>query len=609
MRVVFNIMIAVALVVLSGPAPAQQPAPAETPNTGAVTVLTDGIADPSGRVSRGFSELSLYLDQAGKLRVLPLMGYGGVANVRDLLKLRGADFAILNNDILAYLALTKTYPEASRRIRFVTHLYDERVYLIARNQIKTVADLKGRKVAVTSENSPGNVTARTVLGTLKVNATLVPFRVTGDVGLLKDVDAFLLLERDAARLPNNFWRSGEYRLMSLPPAGELAKIYRPAAFGDREFPDLQPAAGQVQTLKAETLLVVFDWAPTQGRFGDVTRFVDALMTALPQMRQKLPDTFWPETSLKTAPLGWQRYAPAEARLKTLPAASLGATRTSQQPRRDTAGEKPALAPAPVAAPAGSTAAIRLSAIARPPLTESKKPNGGFIADLTLSALRASGYRDASEPSLQWMENGGRQLEDLLTKNTTDVALPWVAPDCEHPETLGPSSALICDGTLLSAPLFQAVYTFFVRTDGDFHFENDESISQRIICVPENHDLTDLNGPERRWVSEGKIKLVRPATLIDCFGLVEKREADAVLVNELEGHFVVERLGLSQVFQVTPRAVANHSVVAVVAKTNPKAEEFIRAINAGIAQLKQGEQYAQIVGKSLSELWQRGNVKQ
>jgi hypothetical protein len=291
MRVVFNIMIAVALVVLSGPAPAQQPAPAETPNTGAVTVLTDGIADPSGRVSRGFSELSLYLDQAGKLRVLPLMGYGGVANVRDLLKLRGADFAILNNDILAYLALTKTYPEASRRIRFVTHLYDERVYLIARNQIKTVADLKGRKVAVTSENSPGNVTARTVLGTLKVNATLVPFRVTGDVGLLKDVDAFLLLERDAARLPNNFWRSGEYRLMSLPPAGELAKIYRPAAFGDREFPDLQPAAGQVQTLKAETLLAVFDWAPTQGRFGDVTRFVDALMTALLQMRQKLPDTF------------------------------------------------------------------------------------------------------------------------------------------------------------------------------------------------------------------------------------------------------------------------------------------------------------------------------
>jgi hypothetical protein len=617
MRTVFSFLMAVIFLALSGQASAQLPAPPETPGTGAVTVLTDGIAEPSGRISRGFSALSQHLDEAGKLRVLPLMGYGGTANVRDLLKLKGADFAILNSDILAYLAYTKGYPDAPRRIRYVTALYEEKVYLIVRNKIQSVQELKGLKVITGPENSASFITAYTIFSGLKLAPKLTPAKLTPGTALPKDADAFLLLERDVARIPNTYWRSGEYHLLNLAAAGELAKIYRPASFEEKEAPDLQPR-GAVQTLKVETLLAVYDWAPSSARYADAARFIDTLLTSMPALRQKLPDTFWPETNLKTSAPGWHRYALAEARLKTLPAASLAALRTRQIPSALPAQPPAAQSAAPgqPSSPAqpeeagtkpAPSAPVRLSAIARPPLTESKKPNGGFIADLTVSAMRASGYIGAEEFSIHWAENGARQLDELLTKNATDIALPWVAPDCENPENLGPSSALICDGALMSAPLFQAVYTFYVRADGDFRFENDDSIAQRVVCVPEHHDLTDLNGPDRRWVSEGKVKVLRPATLIDCFGMVERHEADAVLVNELEGHFVVDRLGLAQVLRPTERAVANHAVVALAAKTNPRGEAMLAAISGGIAKLKQGEQYAQIVEKTLAELWQRNKA--
>src|SRR5262249_13966409 len=79
---------------------AQAPNPRTEARKGLVSVLTDGIADPGSRATRAVNQLADYASQLTNVRVLPISGHGAAANVRDLLYLRGVDFAVLNNDVL-----------------------------------------------------------------------------------------------------------------------------------------------------------------------------------------------------------------------------------------------------------------------------------------------------------------------------------------------------------------------------------------------------------------------------------------------------------------------------------------------------------------------------
>ena len=154
--------IAIGLLALMLPAQAeqQQKAPAAR---GAVTVLTDGITEPNSGATRAINELA---KEIGNIRVLPIAGHGAVANVRDLLRLKGVDFAVLNSDIFPFLEQTRQYPIAQKQIRYVTHIYSQKVYLLTRKDFKTINDLRGRKLAVPSRGAGSHTTAMTLFNLL-----------------------------------------------------------------------------------------------------------------------------------------------------------------------------------------------------------------------------------------------------------------------------------------------------------------------------------------------------------------------------------------------------------------------------------------------------------
>jgi TRAP-type uncharacterized transport system substrate-binding protein len=99
----------------------------------------------NGSATRAINELA---KEIGNIRVLPIAGHGALANVRDLLRLKGVDFAVLNSDIFPFLEQTRQYPNAQKQIRYATHIYSQKVYLLTRKEFKTIADLRKRKIAV-----------------------------------------------------------------------------------------------------------------------------------------------------------------------------------------------------------------------------------------------------------------------------------------------------------------------------------------------------------------------------------------------------------------------------------------------------------------------------
>ncbi len=204
-----------------------------TPKPGAhmVSILSDGTSDPNGAVSQVLSEIAITLDKESDVRVLSLSGYGGATNARDLLQLRGADMAVINHDVLAYLDLSQTLPDARRKIRLIAPLFNQRVFLFARQNVKVIEELKGRKVGVPLARSSRGVTARTVFGSLKISVEVVELN-NKDLANRADLDAILLFESDLPDLKAFGILAGAYHLLSIPASsGPLAQVYLPSKLG------------------------------------------------------------------------------------------------------------------------------------------------------------------------------------------------------------------------------------------------------------------------------------------------------------------------------------------------------------------------------------------
>jgi uncharacterized protein len=576
---------------------AQAPNPRIEVKKGLVSVLTDGIADPGSRATQAINQLAAYAGRIPNVRVLPISGRGATENVRDLLYLRGVDLAVLNSDVLAFLDLTNQYPDARRRLRYVTHLFDQKVFLLARNGINAIEDLRGRRLAVLSETGGSRVTARALFGLSRIDVAveaLGPDEVLDDDALGK-FDGALLLSDDLARVRLGARMHQDYHLLPIPMTPELQKAYRSAGI------DAKEAAGfsseeNVETVTVSALLAVFNWAPTQGRYADVTNFITALFSNLKGLRQA-PNSVWRQADISASSPGWTRF-PAVLPQQILTPAQLVELAAVERPVATLA---PAAEPSP--APNQMTRHIRVLAAERAPLADRHLPDGGVIAALVKASLRMADSRDGghSDVEMSWTSTLPT-IERLQNESAIDLSLPWESADCEQPNDLAHASAMLCDDVFYSEPVFQLVIGLFALADGGFDFKTDESIFGKSICVPLDRDASVLNGDGRKWLSERRISMIRRSTLLDCISLAQQREADAFVASDLEGRYALGQLGLSQLFKMMERPLGTRGVHVIVPKDRPQAEELINAVNQGLKQLKQSDAYSSIIRQHLMKLW-------
>ena len=88
--------------------------------------------------------------------------------------------------------------------------------------------------------------------------------------------------------------------------------------------------------------------------------------------------------------------------------------------------------------------------------------------------------------------------------------------------------------------------------------------------------------------------------------VQTLEADAFVASDLEGRFVLDRLGLSRDFRMLERPLGIRGVHVVASREHVQASELISAVNRGLKELKQTDAYAAIVRNHLMRLW-NGNT--
>jgi uncharacterized protein len=585
------IAFAVGLLALALPAAAepQQKAPATA--RGMVTILTDGIAEPNSGATRAINELA---KEIGNIRALPIAGHGAVANVRDLLRLKGVDFAVLNSDIFPFLEQTRQYPQAQKQIRYVTHIYSQKVYLLTRKEFKTINDLRGRKLAVPSRGAGSHTTAMVLFNLLGIDVVLHA-GVDLDDFSVESFDGILLLGDELARAHLSAQARRDLQVMPIGFELPLRATYRQAVIEPQELPGVT-VAENTETVAVSTLLAVYNWTSAQPRYADVSGFSARLFAALPRLRQNA-SSVWRQADINAQIGGWSRYSAAQ------PAKALSKEQLAQL----ALAERPQAMLPPVAGDAATAAVaapkITVLVMGRAPLAEPQLPAGGLIPELLRSSL-SKARLGRSQIELRWAT--ATPVKSLLSDDTIDISLPWDGADCERPNDLVQASAVLCDNALYSDPILEVVVGLFTRSDSKFTFATDESILGKSICISGDQDVSPLNGQGRDWISQKRVTAVRKPTLLDCASAVQTQEADAFVASDLEGRFVLDRLGLSRDFRMLERPLGIRGVHVVASRERVQAAELISAVNRGLKELKETDAYAAIVRSHLMRLW-NGNA--
>src|SRR5215204_2113500 len=205
---------------------------------------TVGVAggQRSGTYMTLADELAQVLDDGDNLRVLPIVTYGAASNLDDLLYLRHVDLVMTQSDVFEYFRTQRKTPNLENRIHYIIRLPLSEVHLLAGTDIKSIEDLRGKKVSFGPAGSASSLTGTIVFQRLGVkveqvlldNATAMQKLKSGELAALvrvigKPVDFF-------AHIPPN---SGLH-LVPIPFNKVFADQYGLGEFTSQDYPTLVP---------------------------------------------------------------------------------------------------------------------------------------------------------------------------------------------------------------------------------------------------------------------------------------------------------------------------------------------------------------------------------
>src|SRR6516162_3465531 len=126
----------------------------------AVSVVVSGLSCTCARFAEDIRNVVNDLRPDG-IRILPILGVGGLQNLNDVLFLKGVDMGVIDEDNLRLLKKRdpQLYANLEQRVHYITKLYNSEFQVIARNDIKTYQDLRGKKVNFNLKDSQTEVSA------------------------------------------------------------------------------------------------------------------------------------------------------------------------------------------------------------------------------------------------------------------------------------------------------------------------------------------------------------------------------------------------------------------------------------------------------------------
>jgi uncharacterized protein len=286
----------------------------------AVSIVVSGLSCTCARFAEDIRNVVNDLRPDG-LRVLPVLGVGGLQNLNDVLFLKGADMGVVDEDNMRLLKKRdpQLYANIEQRVNYITKLYNSEFHVVARNDIKGYDDLRGQKVNFNLKDSQTEVTAEIVFKLLDIEVQRSNYDNDEAIKKLRDgeISAMIILSgAPQAALAKLRKEDGVHFLAlderSLPGRNTTAVFadYLPIELTHDEYPALIPQSATVPTIGNRALLVAYSWPENSVRYNRLARFVRDFFGKIDQFQDGARHPKWREINIAAEIPGWTRFKPA-----------------------------------------------------------------------------------------------------------------------------------------------------------------------------------------------------------------------------------------------------------------------------------------------------------
>jgi uncharacterized protein len=278
-------------------------------NRGVVELETTGSAGISVRLAEDLARL---IDDGATRRVVPVVGKGTLQNLADLKFLRGIDIAIVQADVVDYAKAQRLLPGVES-ITYISKLYNKEFHLLARPEIKDIADLANQKVNVGLVDSDTAITAGRLFDLLKLQVTATHDSQQLALDKLRKGEIAALAFVAGKPAPLFAGLTGEDRLhfVAVPFSQAASATYAPTRLTAADYPGLVPKDQAIDTVAVGSILAAADLRQAPERYRNVANFVDAFFTGFQSLLAPGNHPKWREVNLAAELPAWRRYPPAE----------------------------------------------------------------------------------------------------------------------------------------------------------------------------------------------------------------------------------------------------------------------------------------------------------
>jgi TRAP-type uncharacterized transport system substrate-binding protein len=275
----------------------------------------------TGTYMRLAAEMASALDDGDNLRVLPIVSFGAAQNLDDLLYLRGVDMAITQSDVFEYFRTVRKTPHLERRVQYIVRLPISELHILARDDVHSLEDLRGKKVNFGPAGTGASLTGTIVFQRLGINVQQVMIDQSSALEKLRtgEIDAIARVIPKPVEFFSKIPPNSGLHLVNIPFTKMFDDYYTLGEFTKSDYPNLLDGKDRIDTIAVPAVLAVYNWPTDSERYRKVQRFVQYLFTRWDTFQHPPYHPKWRDVNLAATVPGWTRFSAAQDMLQQVEA--------------------------------------------------------------------------------------------------------------------------------------------------------------------------------------------------------------------------------------------------------------------------------------------------
>jgi uncharacterized protein len=286
----------------------------EQPNENTVGLISGSPNSDDTYLQMAY-DLAEVLNDGDNLRILPIAGIGGPRNIRDVRYVRGIDIGLTQTNILnSFRRSNERMGQHDDKIVYIAKLFNEEVHLVARPDITSIEQLRGRKVNFDAKGGGTSYSMRDLFKTFDIEVEEVSMSQIEALEKVKsgEIAATALIAGKPVRAMSKLTGKDGLHFVTIPYPTQLISDYLPATLSHEDYPALVAPGDTVDTVAVGAVLIAYNWPKTNAdRYGRVQRFVDAFFSNIAEFQKPPRHVKWREVNIAATLPGWTRFPAAQ----------------------------------------------------------------------------------------------------------------------------------------------------------------------------------------------------------------------------------------------------------------------------------------------------------